>query len=83
MHAQKLIEENSGSPTLFDIDVHDPTEIEEQWVPASRAVDEIVSKFGEGVIGPASALGAIRPGSRPFGPHFDDVDVPKRENSDE
>ncbi|MEY3805825.1 MAG: polymerase [Actinomycetota bacterium] len=75
VHAQKLLTESVASPTLFDLDADSPTEIEEQWVPASRAVDSIVSKFGEGVIGPASALGRPQPGRRPFGPMADDAET--------
>lgn len=75
VHAQKLIQNNSASPTLFDLDDSSAEEIEEQWVPASRAIDSIVSKFGEGVIRPASALGAPQPGRRPFGPHAGDTET--------
>ena len=74
VHAQKLTQNSATSPTLFDLDDASAEEIEEQWVPASRAIDSIVSKFGEGVIGPASALGTTRPGHRPFGPLADDED---------
>jgi hypothetical protein len=54
------------------MDSSSPAEIEEHWVPASRAVDSIIEKFGEGVIGPASSLGAINPGQRRFGPLAED-----------
>jgi hypothetical protein len=47
-------------------------DIEEQWVPASRAIDSIVDKFGAGVIGPASAMDQRRPGDSPFGPNSED-----------
>lgn len=72
VHAQKLMQGTSSAPTLFDMDSSSAAEIEEQWVPASRAVDSIIEKFGEGTIGPASSLGALRPGQRRFGPLADD-----------
>lgn len=68
VHAQKL---SGGAPaalTLFDMNPDGSLSgIEEQWVPASRAVDSIVQKFGEGVIGPASSLDSHRPGANRFG----------------
>lgn len=70
VHAQKLTTERSGAPKLFD----EPSDggsvegIEEQWVPASRAMDSIIDRFGPGTIGPASSLGERRPGESPFGP---------------
>ena len=68
VHAQKLSGESPGAMTLFDIEpVGSLSDIEEQWVPASRAVDSIVQKFGEGVIGPASGLDTHRPGANRFG----------------
>lgn len=70
VHAQKLSEERPGALTLFDTHIEGEinlADIEEQWVPASRAVDSIVEKFGEGVIGPASSLDAPRPGANRFG----------------
>lgn len=70
VHAQKLSEEQSGALTLFDIGNEGEAslaDIEEQWMPASRAVDSIVEKFGDGVIGPASSLDRHRPGSNRFG----------------
>lgn len=72
VHAQNLIKDHVASPTLFDIDSTSPVEIEEQWLPASRAVDSIIEKFGEGTIGPASGLGAPTPGQRRFGPLAED-----------
>jgi DNA polymerase-4 len=72
VHAQKLMVGTSSAPTLFDMDSSSPAEIEEHWVPASRAVDSIIEKFGEGVIGPASSLGAVNPGQRRFGPLAED-----------
>jgi len=72
VHAQKLMQGTSAAPTLFDVDSTSPAEIEEHWVPASKAVDSIIEKFGEGVIGPASSLGAIAPGQRRFGPLAED-----------
>lgn len=72
VHAQNLIKDHAASPTLFDIDSTSPVEIEEQWLPASRAVDSIIEKFGEGTIGPASGLGAPTPGQRRFGPLAED-----------
>ena len=76
VHAQKLSEERPGALTLFDTHREGEVnlaDIEEQWVPASRAVDSIVEKFGEGVIGPASSLDAPRPGTNRFG--VPDTDV--------
>ena len=70
VHAQKLTTERPGAQRLFD----DPSDdgsvegIEEQWVPASRAVDSIIDRFGPGTIGPASSMGERRPGESPFGP---------------
>lgn len=74
VHAQKLSGEASGALTLFDINSDGSlSDIEEQWIPASRAVDSIVQKFGEGVIGPASSLDAHRPGTHRFGVPEDEV----------
>jgi hypothetical protein len=70
VHAQKLSEERPGALTLFDMSTEGEAslaDIEEQWVPASRAIDSIVEKFGEGVIGPASSLDSHRPGMNRFG----------------
>jgi DNA polymerase IV len=68
VHAQKLSDEAPGALTLFDIAQDGSlSDIEEHWIPASRAVDSIVQKFGEGVIGPASSLDGHRPGSNRFG----------------
>ena len=70
VHAQKLSEERAGALTLFDMSSEGEAslaDIEEQWVPASRAIDSIVEKFGEGVIGPASSLDSHRPGTNRFG----------------
>jgi DNA polymerase-4 len=72
VHAQKLMQGTASAPTLFDVDSTSPAEIEEQWLPASKAVDSIIEKFGEGMIGPASSLGAIAPGQRRFGPLAED-----------
>jgi DNA polymerase-4 len=72
VHAQKLMQETSTAPTLFDVDSTSPKEIEEHWLPASKAVDSIIEKFGEGMIGPASSLGAVAPGQRRFGPLAED-----------
>jgi DNA polymerase-4 len=69
VHAQKLSEETGRTPRLFDDGEESVEDIEEQWVPASRAVDSIVDKFGAGVIGPASAMNTRRPGESPFGPN--------------
>lgn len=68
VHAQKLTTESGGSARLFDDGAESLEDIEEQWIPASKAMDSIVDKFGEGVIGPASALDSRRPGESPFGP---------------
>lgn len=70
VHAQKLSDERSAPLTLFDLTGDGEAtlaDIEEQWTPASRAVDSIVEKFGDGFIGPASALDRHRPGSHRFG----------------
>lgn len=62
VHAQKLAPGAGAAPTLFGADdLFDgagmgPERIDEMWLPASRAVDSILEKFGEGVIGPASGL---------------------------
>ena len=69
VHAQKLAVETSRAPRLFDDGSDSIEDIEEQWLPASRAVDSIIDKFGEGVIGPASAMDSRRPGHQPFGPN--------------
>ncbi len=69
VHAQKLSAETGRTPRLFEDDSDSIEDIEEQWVPASRAIDSITDRFGEGVIGPASALDSRRPGYQPFGPH--------------
>lgn len=70
VHAQKLSDEPAVALTLFDTSGDGDAsvaDIEEQWMPASRAVDSIVEKFGDGVIGPASSLDRHRPGSNRFG----------------
>lgn len=72
VHAQKLVAETGRTPRLFDDGSDSVEDIEEQWVPASRAIDSITDKFGEGLIGPASALEKRRPGHQPFGPLLDD-----------
>ncbi|CAB4621318.1 unannotated protein [freshwater metagenome] len=72
VHAQKLTTESGAAPRLFDEGGDSPQDIEEQWQPASKAVDSIVSKFGAGTIGPASGLDTRRPGENPFGPLSED-----------
>jgi DNA polymerase-4 len=72
VHAQKLVAESGRAPRLFDDGTESVEDIEEQWVPASRAIDSITDKFGEGVIGPASAMEKRRPGLQPFGPIHDE-----------
>lgn len=70
VHAQKLSEEQPAALTLFDMAGEGESslaDIEEQWMPASRAVDSIVEKFGDGMIGPASSLDRHRPGTNRFG----------------
>lgn len=63
VHAQKLASEPASAPTLFEPDElfldadAAPERIDEMWLPASRAVDSILEKFGDGIIGPASGLG--------------------------
>jgi DNA polymerase-4 len=71
VHAQKLAESGGAAPRLFDDGGETPEDVEEQWVPASRAIDSIVEKFGHGMIGPASTFDARRPGENPFGPESD------------
>lgn len=71
VHAQKLTTESSSSLRLFDEGGDSVEDIEEQWVPASHAMDSITDKFGAGVIGPASAMDQRRPGETPFGPLTD------------
>lgn len=71
VHAQKLDGGESTALRLFDEGGESPEDIEEQWKPASRAVDSIVEKFGPGTIGPASTLGARVPGQSPAGPDAD------------
>jgi hypothetical protein len=68
VHAQKLSGETSGALTLFDINPDGSvSDIEEHWIPASRAVDSILQKFGDGVIGPASSIDGPRPGANRYG----------------
>lgn len=77
VHAQKLSEERAAALTLFDMGNHGEAslaDIEEQWMPASRAVDSIVEKFGDGMIGPASSLDRHRPGSNRFGAPAEEPD---------
>lgn len=69
VHAQKLSTETGRAPKLFDDGDDSVEDIEEQWVPASRAIDSIVHKFGAGVIGPASTMNKRLPGDNPFGPN--------------
>lgn len=77
VHAQKLAEEQPAALTLFDMSSEGEAslaDIEEQWMPASRAVDSIVEKFGDGMIGPASSLDRHRPGANRFGVPDEPVD---------
>lgn len=72
VHAQKLSGEWAAPTSLFpdfvSDGVVDTAAIEEQWQPASRAVDTITDRFGPDAISPASALGGgARPGQSPFG----------------
>ena len=71
VHAQKLGGEESSALRLFDEGGESPEDLEEQWKPASRAMDSIVEKFGPGTIGPASTLGRKAPGRSPAGPDAD------------
>lgn len=72
VHAQKLSEPVGGAQRLFPGESDAVEGIEEQWVPAARAVDSIVSKFGPGTIGPASTIEMHQPGENPFGPSVED-----------
>jgi DNA polymerase-4 len=72
VHAQKLTGESEGIPRLFDDGGETPEDIEEQWKPASKAVDQIVDRFGVGMIGPVSSLNTKRPGQSPAGPVLDE-----------
>lgn len=72
VHAQRLSTDVSGTSSLFPEFATDGGQgaaaIEEQWQPASRAVDTITDRFGPDAITPASALGGgPRPGQSPFG----------------
>ncbi len=72
VHAQKLSADTSSPGSLFPDFATDgaagAAAIEEQWQPASRAVDTITDRFGPEAITPASALGrGPRPGQSPFG----------------
>ena len=71
VHAQKLSEQSEAIPRLFDDGGETPEDIEEQWKPASKAVDLIVDRFGAGVIGPVSGLHKRKPGDSPAGPVLD------------
>lgn len=73
VHAQKLTAGGGASAGRLFEDEEDQVEsLEREWSEATRAVDAIVDKFGNGVIGPASVLGrGKRPGSTPFGPESD------------
>jgi DNA polymerase IV len=72
VHAQKLTGQSEGIPRLFDDGGETPEDIEEQWKPASKAVDQIVDRFGAGMIGPVSSLNTKRPGQSPAGPVLDE-----------
>ena len=72
VHAQKLSEEALRAPRLFDDGEGSLEDIEEQWQPASKAIDSIVDKFGAGTIGPASGMDRRKPGENPFGPVLED-----------
>jgi DNA polymerase-4 len=73
VHAQKLSGGAMAATSLFPDFLGDgPSEaaaVEEQWQPASRAVDSITGRFGPTAIAPASSLGSrSRLGQTPFGP---------------
>ena len=70
VHAQNLRPAGSVALRLFPEDGGAGVEdIEEQWGPASRAMDEVRARFGRDAIGPASAVDADRtPGDNPYGP---------------
>ena len=72
VHAQKLTEQSERTPRLFDDGGDTPEDIEEQWKPASKAVDLIVDRFGAGMIGPVSGLNTRQPGQSPAGPVLDE-----------
>ena len=69
VHAQNLAPFGPVALRLFPDDAAAPVEeTEEQWAPASRAMDAVRARFGRGAIGPASAVdtGPV-PGGNPFG----------------
>ena len=70
VHAQNLGPVGPVALRLFSEDGADQVEdLEEQWGPASRAMDEVRARFGRDAIGPASAVDADRaPGDNPYGP---------------
>ena len=72
VHAQKLTEQSEGILRLFDDGGDTPQDIEEQWKPASKAVDLIVDRFGAGMIGPVSGMNTRKPGQSPAGPVLDE-----------
>lgn len=72
VHAQKLTRDHSVADRLFVID-DGAQGVESAWAPAARAMDSITSKFGEGVIGPASVMSDKRDRrQRHFGPLSED-----------
>jgi DNA polymerase-4 len=70
VHAQNLAPAGPVALRLFADDGGAHVEdIEEQWGPASRAMDAVRARFGRDAIGPASAVDADRaPGDNPYGP---------------
>ncbi len=72
VHAQKLTVGVEAPMRLFEEEDDHVESLERDWLPASRAVDSIIDKFGAGSIGPASVMGRPRrPGETPFGPQSD------------
>ncbi len=65
-------DEHEPQLSLFDEGVHatDVAALDEVWAPATRAIDDIRSRFGDKAIRPASTLrSGRRPGASKWGPN--------------
>ena len=65
-------DEHEPQLSLFDEGVHatDVASLDEVWAPATRAIDDIRSRFGDKAIRPASTLhSGRRPGASKWGPN--------------